>query len=282
MGASRLLLRYYVLLFFYGAMESTTELNFLTTLLPLSVTVFTITIGVILLNQHFRKNLYRQMLEQEELKNKHSQELLRSSIAVQEAERKRIAQDLHDEIGGLLTTSRIYFDQLKPGHTEIQLQQVSGKMNLLFDEMMINIRRISHDLRPIVLENLGLIEAIESLHEKLSENGVEFSFRHQLTFHLAKEVELNLYRIIQELIGNTIKHARSRQISITLKSTEDGLYFTYSDDGIGFDPDKASNGLGMKSIASRLNLLHGSMDVIRQHKGILFTIHIDKQQLYIP
>ena len=218
------------------------------------------------------------MLEQEELKNKHNTDLLRSSIEVQEAERKRIAQDLHDEIGGLLTTSKIYFNQLKPGVSEEQLRQTSDKVNLLFDEMMTNIRRISHDLRPVVLENFGLIEAIESLNEKLSEVGVEALFTHRISLRLHKDVELNLYRILQELIGNTLKHASARHISIDMETAGNGLYLNYTDDGTGFEPGATTGGLGMKSIASRLNLLHGNMTITRQERGVLFSIYVETQQ----
>lgn len=260
-------------------MESAPELNFLTTLLPLAAIVFIITIGVVLLNQHFRKNLYRQMLEKEELKNKYQYDLLRSSIEVQEAERKRIAHDLHDEIGALLTTSRIYFNQLSPGQAEEQLQQVSGKMNLLFDEMMANIRRISHDLRPVVLENLGLVEAIDSLQEKLTEAGMGFCFTHKISFNMTKEAELNLYRIIQELIGNTLKHAKAQNIFIDMNMHGERFHLNYSDDGIGFAPTKSKHGLGIKSIESRLNLLNGNIQVINSNKGAHFLMDIDLLKL---
>lgn len=254
-------------------------MSILNTLLPAAAVVFIITIGVILLNQHFRKNLYRQMLEQEELKNKYHYDLLRSSIEVQEVERKRIAHDLHDEIGALLTTSRIYFNQLGPGHSEKQLQQVSDKMNSLFDEMMANIRRISHDLRPVILENLGLVEAVESFHEKLSEAGVNFSFTHHFAFKITNQSELILYRIIQELIGNTLKHAHATHIFVGMTVSENRFHLTYKDNGIGFPKAKTSNGLGMKSIESRLNLINGKMIVIEQDKGIHFLMDIDIAKL---
>ncbi len=259
-------------------MESTQELNFLTTLLPVAIIVFIIAIGVVLLNQNFRKNLYRQMLEQEELKNKHHYHLLRSSIEVQEAERKRIAHDLHDEIGVLLTTSRLYFNQLSLEQTEAE-KQVSDKMNSLFDEMMINIRRISHDLRPVVLENLGLVEAVESLREKLLEAGMDFTFEHQVSFRMTKESELVLYRILQELIGNTLKHAQASQIFISMKEQGKQFYLTYKDDGKGLAQGSYKGGLGMKSIESRLNLLDSKMQMLETQKGVHFLMIMDLQKL---
>lgn len=242
-------------------MEPAPELNFLTALLPLVSIVFIIAIGVVLLNQHFRKNLYKQMLEKEELEKKYHYDLLCSSIETQEVERKRIAHDLHDEIGALLTTSRMYFNQLSTGQAEERLEQVSNKMNFLFDEMMANIRRISHDLRPVVLENLGLVQAINSLGEKLVESGMGFYFTHQVSFEMTTRSELILYRIIQELIGNTLKHAHAKNIRIEMKEDENTFHFIYSDDGIGFSHNEVRHGLGLKSIESRLKLLDGKMQL---------------------
>lgn len=260
-------------------MEPVPEINFLTTLLPLAAIVFIITIGVVMLNQHFRKNLYRQLLEKEELEKKYQYELLRSSIEVQEVERKRIAHDLHDEIGALLTTSRLYFNQLSPGHAEERLAQISSKMNFLFDEMIYNVRRISHDLRPIILENLGLIEAIESLKEKLTESGMCVDFSHNLPLTFRKDSELLLYRILQELIGNTLKHANAKNIYIDMHIQNDLFMLSYKDDGIGFSANKAKFGLGIKSIESRLKLVDGIMKIIDCDKGIHFLFEVDLQKI---
>ncbi len=261
-------------------MESASELNFLTALLPLVAIVFMIAIGVVLLNQHFRKNLYRQMLEKEELERKYHYDLLSSSIEVQEVERKRIAHDLHDEIGALLTTSRLYFNQISTGQAEERLEQVSGKINFLFDEMMVNIRRISHDLRPVVLENLGLVHAVDSLAEKLVDSGIGFYFTHDIPFNITPKAELVLYRMIQELIGNTLKHAGAKNIFIEMKGQGSRFLLNYSDDGKGFVVDKGKNGLGIKSIESRLKLVGGKMDITtNEGKGVRFSMDIDVLKL---
>ena len=260
-------------------MESGEGLTLLTTLLPLAAIVFIITIGVIMLNQHFKKNLYKQLLEKEALEKKYQQELLRSSIEVQELERKRIAHDLHDEIGALLTTSRLYFNQLRPGHAEERLTQISEKINFLFDEMIYNVRRISHDLRPIILENLGIIEAIEDIKNKLIDAGMAFNFQHQLSIVLKKESELLLYRIIQELIGNTLKHANANTINIEIKCEQNLLLLRYIDDGIGFNSSKVKFGLGIKSIESRLKLIDGEMKILASEKGVHFLFEIESENV---
>jgi signal transduction histidine kinase len=261
-------------------MEPAPELNFLAALLPLVVIVFIIAIGVVMLNQHFRKNLYKQMLEKEELEKKYHYDLLCSSIEVQEVERKRIAHDLHDEIGALLTTSRMYFNQLSTGQAEERLEQVSNKMNFLFDEMMFNIRRISHDLRPVVLENLGLVQAIEAFAEKLVESGMSFDFTHDIPFQITPKAELVLYRIIQELVGNTLKHSGAGTITLDMQEQGSRFIVQYSDDGKGFAPQKGKHGLGIKSIESRLKLINGKMNVeTAVGEGVRFTLDIDVLKL---
>lgn len=219
------------------------------------------------------------MLEQQESENKHQVELLRSSIASQEQERKRIAHDIHDEIGGLLTTSRRYFDELYPGQTEEELKNVSHKINLLFDEITTNIRRISHDLRPVILENMGFTAAIESMSEKLESAGLHFRFVHELALEMNHEAEMGLYRIIQELVGNTLKHANASTIVLSILQEPEKLVIEYQDDGIGFSNTEPKNGLGMKSIQSRLSLLNGSLEIKNPGKGIHFLMEIDLAHL---
>ena len=259
-------------------MEPATEINFLNTLLPLAAILFIIAIGVVLLYQQFHKNLYRNLLEKEELEKKYQHDLLYSSIQVQELERKRIAHDLHDEIGAMLTTSKLYFNQIGPGQAEEKLAELNSKMNFLFDEMLANIRRISHDLRPVVLEKLGLKIAIESTCEKLIEAGISCDFSYDVPAVISNEAELLLYRIIQELIGNTIKHANAGNICIELFTHDNLLKLHYRDNGTGFDENGIEHGLGLKSIESRLSILDGKMNILASAKGvsILMEMNLDK------
>ncbi|MDJ1506577.1 sensor histidine kinase [Xanthocytophaga agilis] len=244
-------------------------------LLASMIGLFALAMGIVLIFVIHQRRMVAKDLQQKQLEHHYQKQLLKATIESQEKERNRIAHDLHDEIGVLLTTSRLYFNQLSYVKAEEHLQQVSNKMNGLFDEMMFNIRRISHDLRPVILENLGLIEAVESLSEKLNEAGIQFQFTHQITIELSKEAELILYRIIQELIGNTLKHAKASHIFLHIKDQQHQLYLTYKDDGIGFEPDNTNSGLGMKSIESRLNLLDGKMKIIKPEKGIHLLMEMD-------
>jgi len=240
--------------------------------------LFLLALGYVIIFVSYQRRMIARDLEKQKLELDHQKQLLQAAIDNQEVERKRIAHDLHDEIGALLTTSRLYFNQLSPGRAEQQLEMVSHKINLLFDEMMTNIRRISHDLRPVVLENLGLIEAIEGIRDKLTNTGLDFIFTHHFTFRMAREAELILYRIIQELVSNTVKHAGASHITLSINEYGDQLHFEYADDGIGFEPTEKT-GLGLKSIESRLSLIEASMQVARLQQGISFSLYLDINKL---
>jgi signal transduction histidine kinase len=260
-------------------MEQAQEVSLLSALLPAAMIVFIIAIGVVLLYQQFQKSLFRQLLEKEELKNKHHFEQLRSSLESQESERKRIAHDLHDEIGALLSTSRIYLNLLgESAQNEIQ-KEAKNKINLLYDEITSNVRRISHDLRPVILENLGLIAALESLHDKLLDKGIDFVFTHSYSFELKNQAEMAIYRILQELITNSLKHAGASRIEIDLRQMDSVFILNYKDDGIGFGEKIPKNGLGMKSIESRLSLLFGSMQFLESSKGVSIEIKFEIKNL---
>jgi signal transduction histidine kinase len=243
------------------------------------VGLFALAMGYVVIFVVYQRRIISRDLEKQKLETDYQRKLLHAVIDSQEAERKRIAHDLHDEIGTLLSTSRLYFNQLSPGRAEEQLTLVSGKLNLLFDEMMSNIRRISHDLRPVILENLGLTEAIENIRHKLMEAGIAFDFTYTGTISLSREAELILYRIIQELINNTLKHAQASRIVLQMEEDGDRLNITYSDNGVGFTRAEASAGLGLKSIESRLSLMETSLQIMKPEQGAQFLIRIPVYQI---
>lgn len=242
--------------------------------------LFVLALGFVVIFVVYQRRIISKDLQQQKMENDHQKKLLQAAIDNQEAERKRIAHDLHDEIGTLLSTSRLYFNQLSPGQAEEQLTMVGDKINSLFDEMMVNIRRISHDLRPVVLENFGLTEAIGAIRHKLVEAGIGFNLTYHLSFKMTSESELMIYRIIQEFVSNTLKHAHATAIELSIGENTGELFLVYADNGVGFELP-ISHGLGLKSIESRLSLLAGSMQIIKQEKGVHFQIRIPVSQIII-
>ncbi|GHN02229.1 hypothetical protein WSM22_37180 [Cytophagales bacterium WSM2-2] len=244
------------------------------------VGLFILALGFVVIFILYQAKISARDLQQQKMENEYQKNLLQATIDNQEAERKRIASDLHDEIGALLSTSRRYFNQLSPGLAEEQLGEVSSKINTLFDEMMLNIRRISHDMRPVVLEDFGLREAIEGIQLKLMEAGMNCSFSYQLPFKMKANAELAFYRIIQELVNNTLKHGHATAIELAIMKKSGEVLLTYADNGIGFELHE-KKGLGLKSIESRLSLLDASMEKLNETPGVHYLIRIKSSQLAI-
>ena len=246
-------------------MEDLERLNLLSTLVPFVLIVFLITIGVILLNQQFRKNLYKQRLDKESLKAKHQENLIQSAVQVQEDERKRIARDLHDELGAALSIGKMQITQLQ--RTESITPENLDDVRSILDNTLSNIRRISHELTPLNLEKLGLELALKSLGSQVGNNGgpaVDICFDDHIP-ELPWLIELMLYRILSELINNTIKHAQASEVKIQIDSIDDLIHCTYSDNGQGLPEEARKNGLGFKSINHRIELVKGSWEYGNQN-----------------
>lgn len=248
------------------------ELGFLFKLLPLIGTLFVIALGVILLNQHFRKNLYQQKLEQEEIKNQHQQELLRSSIAAQELERQRIANDLHDELGAMLSMARMQILQFQKKENN-----TTNTANLLelIETALASTRRICYQLMPPQIERYGLVASLRSLEANVnSTKETTASLNYPPDFpRFSNAIELGLYRIISELVNNTLKHARASTLTITLTADQE-ITCRYQDNGIGLAHSPEGSGLGLKSMRARVEALGGSFVISEQETGFNCTIKI--------
>lgn len=276
MGNSRVLFNDHVLLFLCRAMAQANELNFLITLLTFAGVVFVIALGVIMLNQNFQKNLYRQMLKNEELKSVHQHDLLTSIIAAQEEEKKRIAANLHDELGATLSIARMRMVQLEQqleGENKITLQDIRSMSEVAMDSM----RRISHELMPYQLEMFGIGKTIQDVIKKIGDSKdirIDFNiFDEQQRWPAS--IELGLYRICMELINNTLKHAQAKYIYIQIDQFEEVLSLTYRDDGKGISESDHSDGIGFKNMQARVNALRGTLRIENEEgRGMIATVQV--------
>lgn len=213
-----------------------------------------------------------------ELQDKIRMNSMQSMIAGQEVERERIAKDLHDSLGGLLSTIKLQVDNIKDGESNIERIQEFKHATSLLDVAVSEVRTISQDLQPGALKRLGLVSAINDLVNRYqSSNGPEITFQH---FELPAEMEqgfaLGIYRIVQEILNNAIKHAKASEIFVQLNMDEKDLVIHIEDDGIGFDPNRRYNSMGLENIKSRVNYLKGTMDIdSRINEGTSFIIHLD-------
>lgn len=245
-------------------MEVSRESLFIGALLPLVIIIFVIGLGVVLLYQNFQKNLIAQQLKQETLKNIYQNSLLLSSIEAQEEERKHIAQDLHDELGAVLSIMRMNMvmleeQSLRAGDDSLKVLQ---NMRQWSETALTSVRSISHRLMPPQLETFGLVKTLESVAAQINSTGaIEIQL---LTTPASCEIPwsttLGLYRIIMELINNTIKHAAASRITIDLHMQQH-ITCRYTDNGIGLtDGAIPAKGLGYKNIQGRITALGGLVE----------------------
>ena len=259
-------------------MEKSENLEFLKTLFPLAGIIFIIAVGVVLLTQQFHKNLYRQKLKAEELKNIHQAALLRSSIQVQEDERKRIAQDIHDDLGAVLSITKMHLQQLEEKEKDNTGELLPALQNIRFltETSLASMRRISHQLMPQQLETFGLVKTLEAVAAQANKTGsIEVNITSPVNMpELSWPVKLGIYRMIMELINNTLKHAGATNILVQLSATQQDITCTYIDDGTGFTKKDTHDGLGHKSIEGRANALAGSVVFTNTVNGFEAVISI--------
>ena len=202
---------------------------------------------------------------------------MNAMIEGQEAERSRIAKDLHDGLGGLLSTVKAHFSNIQSEIQKIEKINVYNKANELVDEACDEVRRISHNLMPGALRLEGLKTAVEHLGEEMSA-AHSFTVRVEtmgMKTRMEESKEVFVYRIIQEAFNNIIKHSDATDVLVQLSETDEEYHFIVEDDGQGFDPLQIESGLGLKSIQSRVDFLKGSLDT-KQGVGTTLSWHIPK------
>lgn len=186
---------------------------------------------------------------------------IRTEINMLEKERKRIATDLHDELGPILSAVRIQINHLsldKPAD-----KKIVEFANKHIDDILAKTREISYNLLPNTLVRKGLVKAVQEYISKLRETHKLIIDFIGADIELPIETSINIYRIIQEIIHNTIKHADAVKLIITLQKNGNKLVLMTSDDGAGFDYEKrveSSEGLGLISLQSRAEVLNAKFN----------------------
>jgi len=209
----------------------------------------------------------------------HQKEMLKSTILTQENERQRIAQDLHDSVGSKLNVMNLFLHQLSKRNAEGQ-EEITDMIGVI-DDTLQTTRRISHDLLPPTLDKFGLATAIEEMQEPLLQTGgpeLKFEVEGERPDSISSLIELNLFRIIQELLSNSLKYADAQSIEMRLIHSPDKIIAHYRDDGKGFDPKsiKAQKGLGMQNIQSRLQMIEGQMDLQSSPgQGVVVQVEVE-------
>ena len=226
-----------------------------------------------------RKKMLEKELDQKKAELSHQKEITQSVIMTQEQERKRIARDLHDDISSKLNVINLNANILKDG--DFSLNENGNCNNAILDLTYIAIesaRKIAHNLLPPILEKFGLIAAIEELADDFNNSKlIQIDYNINAENKILKpQNELHLFRIVQELINNSVSHGNASNCKLTISCEDSLLFMDYTDNGIGFDTNDliTKKGLGLKNIDSRVSLLNGNYK-IKSNVGEGFNIAIE-------
>ncbi len=191
--------------------------------------------------------------------------VLNAIIQTEETERTRISQDLHDSLGPLLSAVKLYSNSLPDASKDEKRADISNKINELMDEAISTVKEISNNLSSHILNSFGLYEAIESFSEKIkSTYPVKILTEFDPRVEISETIQVTLYRVIVELINNTLKYASARKIKISTAMLKNKVVLLYRDDGTGFDADKEireKRGMGLFNIHSRIKSLGGTVTI---------------------
>ena len=197
------------------------------------------------------------------LKKDEEKLVMQTAMEAENRERKRISEDLHDGIGPLLSTVKMYVNEIE--NNDSKNKNFIEKSSEILDEAITSVRSISHNLVPPNLDQKGLVESLKSFTKKVTiGNNLQINLETNLnTDRYGKWQEVAIYRIITELINNSIKHAKFNKIDFSIDKDTKYLLIKYTDDGKGADIDKilkSDEGLGLKNIVSRTKSLKGKIE----------------------
>ncbi len=204
---------------------------------------------------------------------------IKAEVEILENERKRIAKDLHDELGTFLSAIKFQVNQLKPT-TETEEIIISKSSNQI-DDVIQKFRNISYNLLPNTLVRKGLVAATKEFISRVENNITKINFQ-SIQLNIETETSINIFRIIQEIIHNTLKHSRATKLDINIYEEGGNYIISTKDDGIGFTYNiqtQINNGLGLLSLESRVTILGGKLNIdTAVGRGVKYFIIIPQKK----
>jgi signal transduction histidine kinase len=214
-----------------------------------------------------------------ELSQRVARDALRRVVAAQELERRRLARELHDETGQALTSILLSLRTVEEAENEQELRAAVGEVREMVRSTLQDVRQLAVELRPTVLDDFGLVAALERLTQSFGEQtgmSVHFQQTWPTSDRLPAEIETALYRIVQESLTNIVKHARAASVSVVLTRKDDSVSVVVEDDGVGFEPHRArEGGIGLAGMRERVALLGGRLAIeSRPGAGTTFVAEV--------
>lgn len=226
-----------------------------------------------LIGVFYIRKIFQFMRRLDELRRETEKRVLSAIIKTEEQERQHFAKELHDGLGPLLSVIKMLVSGFDVNSKSEVNEKIKQNLKQAVDEAIVGVRDISANISPHILNNFGLQDAIQSFIKHL---GQSETFHIQFTTNIqgqrfAYNVEVIMYRVVCELINNTLRHAAASRIKIDLQLDEGVLYLEYSDDGIGFDISALDihEGMGLNNMRYRLQSGNGDIDIVSEHgKGM--------------
>jgi PAS domain S-box-containing protein len=207
-----------------------------------------------------QKELQKKLMNQEK---RSKRELIKSIIETQEKERRQLSVELHDNVNQMLASCKLMLEVAKENGSNAKM--LTEKTYHSIQTVINEIRKISHDLNPSAIVDVGLVEAIEQLIEKINLSGkinIRFVADHrEFKDCLNEDDKIAIFRIVQEQLSNILKHANASVIVIQLEVIKGMVCLSIKDDGVGFDLEKCKKGLGLRNIYNRVEYYGGTIRI---------------------
>ncbi|MEB0263901.1 MULTISPECIES: histidine kinase [unclassified Mucilaginibacter] len=261
-------------------MQSTTDNIFILVALGMAGT-FLLVVSFILFSIRNQNRLLKQRQQFQQAQITHQKELLKAVIESQEAERKRIGQDLHDDVGTTISGLRLLIEMFKPSSGDDKnYQNFAQSTKTIIDKIVKDVRNISHNLSPTTLSYYGLAAAVNEHCTIINQSGkLEITLNNnaeKFLENLPITTSTAIYRVMEELLNNTIKHSGASKAGIDFKVDAGLIMIAYTDNGKGLpaDIETAKKGMGMQNIESRLLNINATYK-LEPYAGKGFQIKIE-------
>jgi len=230
-----------------------------------TVAVMLMAFAVVFFVLLYKRRVLENELEIKAIETKHQQEMLNATLRSQEAERNRLGSELHDSVGATLSSVKMNIQVSLDKETTKHLIPMLDFLN----DAILQVRNISHQMMPIVLKKYGLKKAIEDLFEKASNEKMNASIDMQDELKLDEENQIMLYRIVQELVSNSMKHSGATLLSVKGIREDRRYIFSYQDNGVGYPHSviNRSEGMGMYNILTRAQALKATVEFSNAENG---------------
>jgi len=252
-----------------------------------SAGILSMAVGVVYFFFLYQKKLIKEESKMKKLEEQYHVELVNAIIKSQEIERKKIADNVHDNLSAHLYAIRLSLSQMMDSLTQEERAKYGERMLMnceMLQETIDTTKKIARELVPVSLGITGISGALKDYCGRLNSSGISINFVESgFSLGLKQDVKLHLFRIAQELISNSIKHSAARKIVLEFKWEPSSLIAKFTDDGVGCiypsEPNKSPMGMGVLNIMGRLELIkgvilnHGNADV-----GFCFIFKVPNEQ----